>query len=91
MDYGTGAIFGCPAHDQRDLDFAKKYKLEIKEVVSDNPSKPKNFNKISEAFVGDGTIVNSKFLNGLKVEQAKNRIIKEIEKLKIGKKKLLLD
>ena len=88
MDYGTGAIFGCPAHDQRDLDFAKKYKLEIKEVVSDNPLKPKNFNNISEAFVGDGTIVNSKFLNGLKVEQAKNRIIKEIEKLKIGKKKI---
>ena len=45
MDYGTGAIFGCPAHDQRDLDFAKKYKLEIKEVVSDNPSKPKNFSE----------------------------------------------
>ena len=88
MDYGTGAIFGCPAHDQRDLDFAKKYKLEIKEVVSENPSKPKNFNKLSEAFVGDGIIVNSEFLNGLKVEQAKNKIIKEIEKLKIGKKKI---
>ena len=71
MDYGTGAIFGCPAHDQRDLDFAKKYSLEITEVVSENPSKPKNFNKLSEAFTGDGTIVNSDFLNGLKVDQAK--------------------
>ncbi len=88
MDYGTGAIFGCPAHDQRDLDFAKKYKLEITEVVSDNPNKLKNFNKLSEAYVGDGTIVNSDFLNGLRVEQAKAKIIKEIEKQKIGKKKI---
>jgi len=88
MDYGTGAIFGCPAHDQRDLDFAKKYKLEVTEVVSDNPSKSKNFNNLSEAYVGDGEIVNSDFLNGLKVEQAKTKIIKEIEKLKIGEKKI---
>ncbi len=88
MDYGTGAIFGCPAHDQRDLDFAKKYKLEITEVVSDNPSESKNFDNISEAYVGDGTIVNSEFLNGLNVEQAKTKIIKEIEKLKIGEKKI---
>ena len=88
MDYGTGAIFGCPAHDQRDLDFAKKYNLEITEVVSDDPNNPKNFDVLSEAFIGDGQIVNSDFLNGLKVEQAKTRIIKEIEKLKIGKKKI---
>ena len=51
MDYGTGAIFGCPAHDQRDLDFAKKYKLEITEVVSEKLSEPKNFNKLSEAYI----------------------------------------
>ncbi len=88
MDYGTGAIFGCPAHDQRDLDFAKKYGLEITEVVSDEPSKPKNFNNLTEAFVGDGTIINSDFLNGLTVEQAKSKIIKEIEKQKIGEKKI---
>ena len=88
MDYGTGAIFGCPAHDQRDLDFAKKYDLEITEVVSDEPSKPKNFNNLTEAFVGDGTIINSDFLNGLTVEQAKSKIIKEIEKQKIGEKKI---
>ena len=88
MDYGTGAIFGCPAHDQRDLDFAKKYNLPVTEVVSDNPAKPKNFEKLSDAYVGDGTIVNSEFLNGLKVEQAKTKIIKEIEKLKIGEKKI---
>ncbi len=88
MDYGTGAIFGCPAHDQRDLDFAKKYKLEITEVVSDNPSKTKDFNTLSEAYVGDGTIINSDFLNGLSVDKAKDRIISEIEKLKIGEKKI---
>tara|TARA_A100001011_G_scaffold380854_1_gene448668 strand:+ start:3610 stop:6138 length:2529 start_codon:yes stop_codon:yes gene_type:complete len=88
MDYGTGAIFGCPAHDQRDLDFAKKYNLEVKEVVSDNPSKPKNFDKLSEAYLGDGKMINSYFLNGLNVEQAKSKIIKEIEKLKIGEKKI---
>ncbi len=88
MDYGTGAIFGCPAHDQRDLDFAKKYKLEITEVVSDNIKKPKNFNKLSEAFTGDGTILNSGFLNGLKVDEAKVKVIKEIERLKIGEKKI---
>ena len=43
MDYGTGAIFGCPAHDQRDLDFAKKYDLEIIEVVAEDPKSPKDF------------------------------------------------
>ena len=88
MDYGTGAIFGCPAHDQRDLDFAKKYDLQITEVVSDNPTKPKNFNNLSEAFTDDGTLINSDFLNGLTVEQAKTKIIKKIEKLKIGEKKI---
>ena len=88
MDYGTGAIFGCPAHDQRDLDFAKKYNLEITEVVSDNPSRPKNFDKLSEAYVGDGTIINSDFLDGLKVDEAKTKIINKIEKLKIGERKI---
>ncbi len=88
MDYGTGAIFGCPAHDQRDLDFAKKYNLEITEVVSENSTLPKNFKELSEAYVGEGTLINSQFLNGLKVEPAKSKIIKEIEKLKIGEKKI---
>ncbi len=87
MDYGTGAIFGCPAHDQRDMDFAKKYDLEITEVVSENPSEPKNFNVLSEAYLGDGIMVNSEFLNGLKVNQAINKIIIEIEKRKIGERK----
>ena len=75
MDYGTGAIFGCPAHDQRDFDFAKKYDLEIIQVVSDGKNK-----KLDNAYLGDGTIINSDFLNGLQVNEAKKKIIKEIEK-----------
>ena len=84
MDYGTGAIFGCPAHDERDFDFAKKYKLEIIPVV-----KPDNQEaKIENAYTGDGKIINSDFLNGLTVPDAKEKIVKEIERKKIGKKKI---
>ena len=83
MDYGTGAIFGCPAHDQRDFDFAKKYNLEIKEVVSSGKK-----NELKEAYTGSGTIINSSFLNNLDVESAKIKIIKELENKKIGKKKV---
>ena len=84
MDYGTGAIFGCPAHDQRDFDFAKKYKLEIIKVVSNGSDE-----KLSKAFTGSGKIVNSMFLDGLEVNNAKERIIDEIEKKNLGKKKTL--
>ena len=63
MDYGTGAIFGCPAHDQRDFDFAKKYNLEIKKVVSDGKN-----NELLEAYTGHGKIINSDFLNGSFIE-----------------------
>ena len=88
MDYGTGAIFGCPAHDQRDLDFAKKYDLEIVEVVSEDIKKPKNFKKTSEAYTSGGQLINSEFLNGLDIESAKKKIIEVIEKEKIGKRKI---
>ena len=88
MDYGTGAIFGCPAHDQRDLDFAKKYDLEVIEVVAEDPKSPKDFSKINEAYTGNGTLINSDFLNGIEVELAKTKVIKKIEELKIGKKKI---
>ena len=84
MDYGTGAIFGCPAHDQRDFDFAKKYNLDIIKVVSNG-----NDNPLEEAYVGSGKIINSDFLNDLTVDVAKEKIINEIEKLKIGNKKTL--
>ena len=88
MDYGTGAIFGCPAHDQRDLDFAKKYNLEIIEVVTDNKDKPKNFKKLNEAYALDGELINSDFLNSLDVLSAKKKIIEKIEKRKKKKKKI---
>ena len=67
MDYGTGAIFGCPAHDQRDFDFAKKYNLEIIKVVSDG----KDDQDLKEAYTGDGKIINSDFLNNFNVNDAK--------------------
>ena len=84
MDYGTGAIFGCPAHDQRDFDFAKKYNLEIIQVVSN-----KNGNILDAAYTGAGKIINSDFLNDLDIDVAKEKIILEIEKLGIGKRKTL--
>ena len=84
MDYGQGAIFGCPAHDQRDFDFAKKYNLPFIKVVTDGDNK-----NITEPFAGDGTIINSDFLNGLNILDAKEKIINEIEKKKLGKKKTL--
>jgi leucyl-tRNA synthetase len=88
MDYGTGAIFGCPAHDQRDLDFAKKYNLEIIEVVAEHKNNRKDFNTINEAYTTDGIMVNSDFLNDLDVESAKIKAIELIEKREIGKKKI---
>ena len=88
QEYGLGAIFGCPAHDQRDLDFANEYGLEVIPVV-----KPLNIDQDSfiirnEAFTDSGIIINSDFLNGLRVSEAKNKIITELEKNKIGKKKI---
>ena len=86
MDYGNGAIFGCPAHDQRDFDFATKYKLPVIPVVSDDKNKNENLTK---AYTGPGKIINSDFLNGLTVENAKKIIIDKIEKIGIGKKRIL--
>ena len=85
MDYGTGAIFGCPAHDQRDFDFAKKYNLEIIKVVDDG----KDNQDLKEAYTGDGKIINSDFLNDLKVKDAKQMIIEKIQSKNFGKKKVL--
>ena len=83
MDYGSGAIFGCPAHDQRDFDFAKKYDLEIIQVVSNDQNEV-----LKEAYTGHGKMINSEFLNGLDISSAKNKIITEIEKNNIGEKKI---
>ena len=88
MDYGFGAVFGCPAHDQRDFDFAKKYKLEILTVVRPH-DKDKNYKVTNEAYPGPGILINSNFLNGL--EAPKNSVLKTIEILeekKIGKKQI---
>ena len=87
MDYGTGAIFGCPAHDQRDLEFALKYKLEILPVVS--PTKAKNIIIQNEAYIDEGFIINSDFLNDLSVNDAQKKIIKIIEEKKIGNSKTI--
>ena len=87
MDYGTGAIFGCPAHDQRDLEFAKKYNLEIIPVVS--PNKSKSIKIYDQAYTEDGYIINSDFINNLKVEDAKNKITKKIEEKNIGNSKTI--
>ena len=85
MDYGTGAIYGVPAHDQRDFEFAKKYNLEIIQVIENNE---KHNEELSEAYTGDGKLINSEFLNGLSVEEAKKQVIENLEQLKIGKKEI---
>ena len=88
MDYGFGAVFGCPAHDQRDFDFAKKYNLEIKTVVKP-PEERDSFIVKNEAYTGTGTIINSKFLNGLKVPgKSINETINLLENKKLGKRKI---
>ena len=78
MEYGTGAIFGCPAHDQRDLDFARKYKLPVTPVVW--PKDAQDFEIKNEAYVGDGRLENSRFLDGMSVEAAKEEVAKRLEK-----------
>ena len=87
MDYGSGAIYGCPAHDQRDLEFAIKYKLEIIPVVS--PDKSKIINIKNEAYIEDGYAINSYFLNNLTTKEAKKIIIQKIKEKKIGNSKII--
>jgi leucyl-tRNA synthetase len=79
MDYGTGAIFGCPAHDQRDLDFARKYALPVRPVVLPPGADPASFQVAGEAYVGPGTIFNSDFMDGLDVEAAKAAAVQRAE------------
>ena len=79
MGYGTGAIFGCPAHDQRDLEFARKYRLPVIPVVVPEGTDPKDFSIGEEAYVGPGRLANSRFLDGLDVEAAKNEAASRIE------------
>ncbi len=88
MDYGFGAVFGCPGHDQRDFDFAKKYNLEIKTVV--RPLDESNNYQVSdEAYPGEGVLINSEFLNGLKAPDVSViETIKILEKKNLGLKKI---
>jgi leucyl-tRNA synthetase len=86
MDNGLGAVFGCPAHDQRDLDFAKKYNLKVTPFV--RPEKDKNFEINNEAYIGEGYLYNSNFLNDLKVpSESIIKTIEFLEKNNLGKKK----
>ena len=84
MSYGTGAIFGVPAHDQRDLDFANKLNLPIKSVVESQNAEDNKITNI--AYTGNGKIINSDFLNGMNIIEAKKHIIKIAEEKSIGKK-----
>jgi len=84
MEYGTGAIFGCPAHDQRDLDFARKYGLSVTPVVLPPSVDAATFAVGDVAHTEDGVAYNSGFLDGLGVAAAKRRVIDELEKLGAG-------
>ena len=87
MDYGLGAVFGCPAHDQRDLDFAKKYNLKINTVVA--PEKNTDFKIKDKAYTGQGYLINSKFFNDLKVpEESIPKTIQYLEENNLGEKKI---
>jgi leucyl-tRNA synthetase len=85
MEYGTGAIFGCPGHDQRDMDFARKYGLAVTPVVLPPGADPATFALGKDAYVGPGTLFNSEFLNGLDVDAAKRAAIGRLEALGVGK------
>ena len=86
MDYGSGAIFGCPAHDQRDLDFARKYKLPVLPVVTPKGVPASDILIEDVAILGDGVLINSDFLNGLDVPTAKTKVINAFVKKNIGKR-----
>ena len=85
MEYGTGAIFGCPAHDQRDLDFARKYNLDVTPVVLPPAADAASFAVGKEAYVGPGTAFNSGFLDGLDVDASKRAAIQKLEDQGVGK------
>jgi leucyl-tRNA synthetase len=89
MEYGTGAIFGCPAHDQRDLEFANKYGLRNTPVVCPPDQDPKTFVITDKAYEGDGRMINSRFLNGMTVAEAKEEVARRLVK-KIFKYRLEL-
>ncbi len=86
MDYGTGAIFGCPAHDQRDLEFARAYDLPVLPVVLPPDADAATFAIGDEAYTGDGTLINSGFLDGLDIDAAKTAVADKLEQQKLAGK-----
>ena len=88
MGYGTGAIFGCPAHDQRDLDFARKYGRPVVPVVMPPGANAATFAVGNEAYLGDGSMINSEFLDGLAIEAAKAKIAQLMEERGDGRRKV---
>jgi leucyl-tRNA synthetase len=86
MGYGTGAIFGCPAHDQRDLDFARKYGLPVTPVVVPEEADAASFTVGKEAYTGTGRLANSHFLDGMSVEDAKREVASRLEQSGIGER-----
>jgi leucyl-tRNA synthetase len=84
MDYGTGAIFGCPSGDQRDLDFANKYGLPVIPVVMPEGDDPQTFQIIDEAYVDDGVMINSRFLDGMKPKEAFEEVARLLERQSLG-------
>jgi leucyl-tRNA synthetase len=84
MDYGTGAIFGCPSGDQRDLDFARKYGLPVVAVVMPKDGDAESFTIGNEAYVGDGVMINSRYLDGLPIEEAFEKVAFTLEAASIG-------
>ncbi len=88
MEYGTGAIFGCPAHDQRDLDFVNKYGLGNVPVVCPPGVDPKTFVITDTAYDGDGRMINSRFLDGMTIAEAKEEVAKRLEKEKVAQRQV---
>jgi leucyl-tRNA synthetase len=89
MGYGTGAIFGCPAHDQRDYEFATKYGLPILPVVIPEGADPGTYRLPGEAYDGSGRIANSQFLDGMTIEEAKAEVARRLEEIGKGKRKVM--
>ena len=88
MEYGSGAIFGCPAHDQRDLEFALKYNLDVLPVVCPEDQDQSLFVIREAAYTGDGRIINSEFLNGMTIRDAKEKVISMLSERNMGEKKV---
>lgn len=84
MEYGTGAVFGCPAHDQRDLDFANKYALKVTPVVLPKGEDAATFAITDTAYTDDGVMINSRFLDGLAPEAAFNEVANRLEQITLG-------